>query len=951
MWLTTALSAAAIGLLPTLASADVLSLSDLSWTLKNRNGSIVIPAKVPSQAHLDLLEAGIITEPLLGINDFSQRWIVDDDWTYTADLTPFGSKITNDTTALLVFYGIDTVANITVAGHPVAWVNNQFQQYAYDVTDHILSPVGDDTNLTVVLESAWHYGLNVTARPDAEPALAIDFEYPGVRHYIRKIQSDFGWDWGPAFVPSGIFKPAFLVTLTPSAVDAIVAPASHPLLASTGSVFIEESSLEISKVGQTSTTRADQSADWNVNVTLAVRSVIASDAPTLTVAIPELNITSGPLALSPIPASTNASTFVTAKFTVPNGVPELWFPANLGTPRLYNFTVTLNLDGNGAGASFATRSGFRTIELIQTAYSQEEIDARGITPGDQWHFEVNGKTFYSLGTNIIPFDPFYARTTSAQARWVLESALASGQNMLRVWGGGIYQPSDELTGGYDFYSICDELGILAWSELIFSDALYPINKFYLDTIEPEVRQNVRRVNRHPSNAQWAGGNEIEILVGFVNQTFPGGGRLLDEFQTLFGEFLHDIVLQEESSVSYTDCSTTNGTLSLDPYVLRYNNETPGFIYGNTERYNYDPTVAFDYSTYPVARFVNEFGWPSMPSFYSWEEVLLNPEDFSFNSTVVASRDHHNPAMGLTWPNPNSVDGQGQMTRAVELILPTPNTTNSNQTFAQWCWSTQVFQSLNMASEIAWYRRGAGLGENNLGALVWQLNDIWQGVSWSSIEYSGRWKVLQYGLTNIFSPVVIYPFYYANNETLEVLVTSDRWETVEGSAQLTWYDWSGTQLNTSTVPFSVPTLNNSLVFQATGLDNIVPPGHNASDVFLLLNITAQVDNRSVTQEQYFTPTTLAQANLVDPLINVTPGDDLTFTLSAQGGVAPFTWLDHPAGTVGFFQDKVTGRPANGFYLIPGIDRTLQFVLNPALSKVANPDPMDFVVRSVWNNTHL
>lgn len=239
---------------------------------------------------------------------------------------------------------------------------------------------------------------------------------------------------------------------------------------------------------------------------------------------------------------------------------------------------------------------------------------------------------------------------------------------------------------------------------------------------------------------------------------------------------------------------------------------------------------------------------SMPSFYSWEEVLQSPDDFHFNSTVVASRDHHPPAGSLDFPNPNAPEGQAEMTTAVQLFFPTPNTTDSNQTFAQWCWSTQVFQSLNMISEIAWYRRGAGLGENNLGALVWQLNDIWQGVSWSSIEYSGRWKVLHYGMTNIFSPVTIYPFWFAGNETLEVLVTSDRWEAVEGKAQLTWYDWSGSELNSSVVEFEVPSLNNSLVFQATGLDNILVGGRNASDVFLLLNVTAQVDNRTVIQEQ-------------------------------------------------------------------------------------------------------
>ena len=136
---------------------------------------------------------------------------------------------------------------------------------------------------------------------------------------------------------------------------------------------------------------------------------------------------------------------------------------------------------------------------------------------------------------------------------------------MRVWGGGIYQPSDEETGVYDFYQICDELGILAWSELIFSDELYPINDFLLESIAPEVRQNVRRVNRHPSNAQWAGGNEIEGIVEQVNTSLSNGTHYLDEvcimtlfflrdayrdeqFVTLFQDFLHDIVLNETSSV-------------------------------------------------------------------------------------------------------------------------------------------------------------------------------------------------------------------------------------------------------------------------------------------------------------------------------------------------------------------------------------------------------------------
>ncbi|KAF8069886.1 glycoside hydrolase family 2 protein [Lyophyllum atratum] len=950
--------------------AAIFDLSELQWTLKNKNGSIQIPASgPPSQAHLDLARAGVITEPLLGINDFTQRWIIDDDWTYTADLSPFTRNLNSraEQKTLLVFYGIDTVANISVAGHPIAWVNNQFLQYTFDVSASIAAPSSDDNNVTVTLQSVYNYALNVSNRADAEHFPGNGgFEYPGIWPWVRKVACDFGWDWGPAFVPVGIYKRAYLVTLSSDTSVSTVQTVTPPISPSgpagrddvAGPIFVDESSIDIYKTGQSFSVPPKQDADWIVNVTLALRSAAVVPESTLTLAFPELSITSTPFHISDIPVATNESFWITATWSIPDNIPQRWYTHNLGTPKLYNLTVTLDTPASGNTSSarlvnFVTRTGFRTIEIAQAPYSQDDIDGRGITPGDQWHFKLNGKAFYSLGTNIIPFDPFYARTSTDQARWILESAVKSGQNMLRVWGGGTYQPSSySVAGGqYDFYSICDELGILAWSELIFSDALYPVNDFLLETIEPEVRQNVRRVNRHPSVAQWAGGNEIEGIATWTNRSVENGNHFLNEFVALFQDFLHDIVVSETHSVPYTDCSTTKGVFSLDPYILRFDNSTEGHLYGNGERFNYDASVALDYSTFPVTRFTNEFGFHSMPSFYSWEEVLTSPEDFSFNSTVVMSREHHPPAGSLAFPNPNAPEGQREMTVAVELWLPTPGTTDTNQTFAQWCYSTQIFQTMTIVSQIAWYRHGAGEGENNLGALVWQLNDIWQGVSWSSIEYSGRWKVLQYGLTGIYSPITIYPFWTAATQTLRTLVISDRLEEVQGSAQLTWYDWLGRPLNTTLSHFTVPALNNSLIFEASGLNTILPIGRGAADVWLLLNATAVIKGRTVTNEQYFTPTSLANARLVDPQISVTRSQDLTFTLSAKGGVAPWTWLDHPAGTVGVFVDKKTSLPSNGFYLIPGIDRTVSFILNPALSRIIAPNPAEFVVRSLWNNTHI
>ncbi|KII92216.1 glycoside hydrolase family 2 protein [Plicaturopsis crispa FD-325 SS-3] len=901
---------------PVLGLAQTFSLSELQWTLKNQNGSIVIPGSVPSQAHIDLLRAGIIDEPLLGYNEYTERWVVNENWTYTASLSPFTEQVPQNSTqkTLLVFYGLDTIANITLAGHPVAWVNNQFEQHVFDVSDILASPSQNDNNLTVAFESAWYYGLNVSSRPDAEFAPSDNYEYPGVRQWIRKIASDFGWDWGPAFVPSGIHKPAYFVTLsnsTNSTVETATPPISPSNSSATGSspIFIDEFSVDIYKQGQSFSTPPVQTADWVVNVTFFLRSAVSWETPALTLAFSELGL-SKHYELPPIEESLENSTRVTVNWTFPDGaVTQRWFPHNLGTPKLYNLTTSLSLDKNTSDGSnivtFNTTTGFRTVTLVQTPYSQDDVEQRGITPGDQWHFEINGEAFYSKGTNIIPFDPFYARIDPDKVRWVLESAKASGQNMLRIWGGGVYQPSDPNTAGgvYDFYSLCDELGILAWSELIFSDTPYPVNDWYLTSVEPEVRQNVRRVNRHPSNVQWAGGNEIEGIVTSLNTTLANGTHYLDEFVTLFQDFLHDIVVSETQSVAYTDCSTTKGVLSLDPYVLRFNNATPGEIYGNSERYNYDASQAFNLSTFPVSRFVNEFGFHSMPSIYSWDDVLQSPDDYSFNSTAVMARDHHPPAGNLSFPNPNAPQGQYQMSSAVELWLPTPATNDSYTTFAQWCWSTQIFQSMAMVSQIAWYRRGAGLGENNLGSLVWQLNDIWQGISWSSIEYSGRWKVLQYGMAGVYAPVIISPFWYPNNETLEVFVSSDELAATHGSAQLTWYDWLGTPLNSSSHDFTVPALNNSVIYTKSGLSTILPTGKNASEVWLHLNVTAEVKgNVTVVNEQYFTPTSLANVALADPQINLTATSDLSFTLSARGGVAPWTWLDHPNGTIGYFIRK-------------------------------------------------
>lgn len=224
----------------------------------------------------------------------------------------------------------------------------------------------------------------------------------------------------------GIHKPAYFITLS----------ADSPIsgLNTSSPALVSETSIDIYKEGYEVAMQeaANETAPWVMEVKLGVHSVIDASA-SLIVSIPELGLTSDALPLGSI-SSLNDSVvstpiFVSANWTIDDSLPERWWPHNLGTPKLYNISLTLNL--GDFPLTFNSTVGFRTIRLAQTRYPDEEVVARGITPGDQWHFEVNGAAFYASGTNIIPFDPFYARITDDEVRWVIESAVQSGQNMVR----------------------------------------------------------------------------------------------------------------------------------------------------------------------------------------------------------------------------------------------------------------------------------------------------------------------------------------------------------------------------------------------------------------------------------------------------------------------------------------------------------------------------------------
>jgi beta-mannosidase len=621
---------------------------------------------------------------------------------------------------------------------------------------------------------------------------------------------------------------------------------------------------------------------------------------------------------------------------------QLWWPNGLGPQSLYHFKISV-VDCGKTLATVTKRSGFRTIVLNMTPISDSQL-AQGIAPGNNWHFEINGHEFYAKGSNFIPPDAFWPRVTQEKMEQLFQSVVDGNQNMLRVWASGAYTP--------DFiYDIADEMGVLLWSEFEFGDSLYPVAPEFLDNVREEANYNVRRVNHHPSLALWAGGNELENLeLEIAAGVDPNSTRWVREYEQLFLDVLLPAVYSNSKSISYIPSSTTNGYLELNfslpiPMIERYNNLTPGSIYGDTDHYNYDSGVAFDLSTYPVGRFANEFGFHSMPSLQTWKQAI-SQEDLHFNSSVIQLRNHHYPPGGPFTENfANSTKGMGEMTIAVENYYPIPSRTDRVANFSAWCHTTQIFQADFYRSQITYYRRGSGLPERQLGSLYWQLEDIWQAPTWAGIEYDGRWKVLHYVAKDIYQPVIVASYWNLTTGELTAYVTSDLWSEACGSATFAWYSYNGSMLSSpSTVPFTVGAINTTQVF--AGNTSTLP--FDLKDAVMKMNITAtgSLPNTNETKtfkhESYFHDIRLSEVSLVDPGLTLSYSKQSgNFTVEASKGVAAWVWLDVPAGTLGNFEE-------NAFWLLPSDGpRVVGFRLKNDTSEGKWIEGV--TVRSLWDNT--
>ncbi|CEG37999.1 hypothetical protein, variant [Plasmopara halstedii] len=715
----------ALILATSLTTLNALNILLDRWTFTSSNGSVHVEnASVPGTSHVHLMEAGIIGEPYYRFNEREYQWIALETWTYKTHVMLSDDHVR--TKSSLVFEGLDGVAHVIVNGKQVATTANSFIPYRIDATAVLQSGVN---HIKVVF-----YPVIIYARQQADkyPYFVPTTENynswtePTRRSFVRKAGTDFGWDWGPAFLTTGIAKAAYLEL---------------------NDVVIKLKDLNIVQVFPNGSDDLSI-VDITVHVTLDGGN-INHKCVTFSLYVNEKKYS---VITTTIPHNWMRNATITLTSRLEN--PKIWWPVGYGEPYLYDIRV--DASSNNFNSSLSHKCGIRHVELVQ-----EDTNAGNIT-GKTFYFKINRIPVFIKGANWIPTDSFPTRTKPTTVYHLLESVRAANMNMIRVWGGGRYE--SDL-----FYSECDRLGIMVWQELMFACGMYPRDTVFLQNVLEEVDFQVSRLRKYSSIVIWGGNNENEnMMEQFVDAPiFPPGMTFnrdiaVADFTKLFVDLIQPAIAALDSIRPFVDTSPSNGLYSIDPYVKRWG-PSNGVAFGDVHFYDYEKDCQ-DYRMYPHARFISEFGFQSWPSAASLHDVSAEDDWKSFQSfwKFLKYRERHENGttqmltqlkrrFHVPFPFRNEMwlsnDSNVWSDRVLELSI--------TKRIESYLYLTQVQQSLCYQTAIQTWRRGKnpdfGL---TMGILYWQLNDIWQGSSWSSIEHSGRWKSLHYVAKREFAPFII-----------------------------------------------------------------------------------------------------------------------------------------------------------------------------------------------------
>jgi beta-mannosidase len=546
------------------------------------------------------------------------------------------------------------------------------------------------------------------------------------------------------------------------------------------------------------------------------------------------------------------------KLSVPS--PQLWWPAGLGAQKLYTLRARL-VSGGKVSDELSTRVGLRTLELRQQADAE----------GKSFTFVVNGVPVFAKGANWIPADSFPERVTRERYRHLLESARDANMNMLRVWGGGYYESDD-------FYELCDELGLMVWQDFMFACSMYPGDEKFLESVRAEATDNVRRLRNHPSIAIWVGNNEVETAWQHWGwkQNLPA--KLWDDYKKIFHGVLPEVVAREDPTRPYWP-SSPSSNLEEDSDSQRM---------GDVHYWEvWHASKPFDYYERQHPRFMSEYGFQSFPLNETVNAYTL-PSDHDIQSPVMLAHQKH--------PRGN------QLIREYMLRdYPEP------KDFESFLYASQVLQAEGIKVGAEHLRR---IMPHNMGSLYWQLDDCWPVASWSSVDYFGRWKALQYYARRFYSPVLLSP--HVEDGQVKLYVVNDRTEPLRAVLRVRLLDFDGHVITETTDNVEVSPLS-SKVYRSLPAAALLG-GQNPSKVFLHCELLGEGRSLS-TNTLFFRPF----KDLQLPAPNVS-----TAFARTRGLTSVLLSTDRLARGVYLSAEGLEGSFADNFFdLLPGRKVTVEF----------------------------
>nr|CAD7205356.1 unnamed protein product [Timema douglasi] len=647
-----------------------------------------------------------------------------------------------------------------------------FIRYQFPVTDLLKST---ENVLRVDFYSpVWAARVRYEQQAKDYPILptCVDPSYRGECHvnHLRKMQSSFAWDWGPAFPSVGLWKSVEIIAYDVAYLRDVVLTYNADQELLYWDTLLETGS------AAAGTVQGVLTVAFGFNTTRTVST--------------SYNIT--------LDLSEGRQHHRNVSLEIGGDI-EWWFPNGLGNQKLYNLSVVFTGAANERN-EITFFYGFHDHELVE-----DPVDPDNPSLGRTFYIRTNGLDFFQKGANWIPSHILPERASNVTTvRRLLEAARDANMNILRVWGGGVYESED-------FYEIADQLGILIWQDFMFACSMYPSDERFLSSVNMEVEQQVRRLQRHPSVAIWAGNNENEAAL---SQNWYGTSDKLQTYQrdylSLYVDTLWPAVRATDPTRTYIFSSPSNGVLETiaEGYI---SGNTGNVLYGDVHYYNYD-IDGWDSNQYLTVRYSSEYGIQSFPSMLSLEEVSES-SDWTLGSNFSVHRQHH-PL------------GNEQILQQIQRNIPFTLDSSSRDNFETFIFLSQINQAMSIKTESEHYRRGRGVFTSDgqgrtMGAMYWQLNDVWQAPSWASIEFDGRWKMLHYYAKNFFAPFLISP-YISPAGNLEIVLLSDTVTdtSINTVSTVTVYRWSS--LEPVSMENNATTLNGSGAFliRSENLDNFL-----------------------------------------------------------------------------------------------------------------------------------